>query len=427
MAKFATDNGGIELLEVVEELDVSGGAEMSKRHGLRGALEKIEAGRADGLIVGYFDRLARSTETGMEVMRRLAAVRGRLYVAEEGEQKIDTPDAWFVFTIKMATAELYRKQAGVKTHAAKANAIARGVPTFNNITPGYVQPARGKPLEPDPVLAPVVRKAFEMRADGASWNTVRAHLRAHGIVRCLRGTVNLLKSRMVLGELHFGELVNLAAHEAIVDLEVWNQVQRRQKVRGRYSEKPRLLGRLGLVRCGSCGTAMHVGGQTARGKSFPDYRCPGRAAGAACERSMSIHAGVLEPIVEAEAQTILEGRRGTHQAEQRVARLEADLRAAEADRDELIEGFRKVRHVPSAAAQINEAQLLVEALMQELEAAKEAADPIFYIYADQGWQKLSFEEKRRLIRASFVSITILPRTAASRVRFEYSGRQTFLE
>ena len=417
----------ITLLETVYELDVSGGSSMLERTRLDSILGDIEARRcgADSLVVAYFDRLARSTEVGQEVMRRLVAARGHLYVAEEGaEQKIDTPDAWFIFTVKMATAELYRRQAGTKTHAAKVNAIARGVPTFANIPPGYVRTAAG-PLEPD-VLAPVMVRAYELRDKGASWNQVRAHLRAHGIRRSLRGTVNLLSTRIYLGELHFGELVNLTAHEPIVDFALWTRVQQRLSVRGRYSETPRLLARLGVLKCGNCGSALHVGSQSRKGVSYPDYRCPGRSAGLPCENSVSIQAPLLEAIVVERARADLGKRAGTLDAEQRVVALSDQVQAAEAERDTLVVAFDPVKNTAVAMTRIADAQAKVNELAARLAAARADADPVFHTYVDTDWDNYDFETQRRLIRASFCAIEVHSGYGRDRVRFFSTGHQAQL-
>ncbi len=79
----------------------------------------------------------------------------------------------------------------------------------------------------DPVTVPVVAEAFEMRADGATFDAVRTFLADHGIARSYHGTTTMLATRTVLGELHFGSYApNLTAHEAIVDRAVWDRVQR---------------------------------------------------------------------------------------------------------------------------------------------------------------------------------------------------------
>jgi hypothetical protein len=63
----------------------------------------------------------------------------------------------------------------------------------------------------------------------------------------------MLASRVYLGELHFGELANLQAHKPIIERDLWNCVQRMVVPRGRQASSTRLLARLGVLRCGSCG------------------------------------------------------------------------------------------------------------------------------------------------------------------------------
>ena len=64
------------------------------------------------------------------------------------------------------------------------------------------------------------------------------------------------QSRAYLGELHFGELVNLQAWPAIVPRELWEQVQKTRIPRGPMPRSELLLARLGVLRCGSCGCRM---------------------------------------------------------------------------------------------------------------------------------------------------------------------------
>ena len=65
------ERDGLKLIDTIEELDVSGGSPLAKRHGLRSAVELVEAGQADVLVVAYFDRLVRSLQVQAEVVRRI--------------------------------------------------------------------------------------------------------------------------------------------------------------------------------------------------------------------------------------------------------------------------------------------------------------------------------------------------------------------
>ena len=57
--RWARDRGERLVASPIPEIDVSGKLPLSKRPGLLAAIEMIEAGRADQLVVAYFDRLVR--------------------------------------------------------------------------------------------------------------------------------------------------------------------------------------------------------------------------------------------------------------------------------------------------------------------------------------------------------------------------------
>src|SRR5437763_224266 len=87
-------------------------------------------------------------------------------------------------------------------------------------------PAQLHQSTPAPKTAPLVAQAFRLRATGATVMEVRDFLREHGVERSFHGVQSLLGSRVVLGELRFGDLVNRQAHDAIVDEVTWQKVQR---------------------------------------------------------------------------------------------------------------------------------------------------------------------------------------------------------
>jgi DNA invertase Pin-like site-specific DNA recombinase len=62
--RWARDRGERLVASSFPEIDVSGKLPLSKRPGLLAAIEMIEAGRADQLVVAYFDRLVRSLKVG---------------------------------------------------------------------------------------------------------------------------------------------------------------------------------------------------------------------------------------------------------------------------------------------------------------------------------------------------------------------------
>ena len=76
--RWAKDRGERLVASPIPEIDVSGKLPLSRRPGLLAAIEMIEAGRADQLVVAYFDRLVRSLKVQLEVIERVEGGRGDL-------------------------------------------------------------------------------------------------------------------------------------------------------------------------------------------------------------------------------------------------------------------------------------------------------------------------------------------------------------
>jgi site-specific DNA recombinase len=217
----ACERDGLELLTVHEELDVSGGTPIEQRSGLRGALEAVEDGRAQIIMVAYFDRLVRSLRVQAEVVSRVEAAGGRVLALDIGEVTEATAGQWLSGTMLGAVSEYYRRSVSERVRGAQARAVARGAMPSPQVVPGYRRREDGR-LEPDGD-ADVIRGAFELRAGGATVKVVREYLAANGVRRSYAGTRDLLSSRVYLGEIHFGKLSNLEAHEPLVDVSTYGR------------------------------------------------------------------------------------------------------------------------------------------------------------------------------------------------------------
>ena len=145
-------------------------------------------------------------------------------------------------------------------------------------------------LEVDEATRPIVVGAFEARAEGKSLAEIRKWLKAQGVERSHRGVQELLASRVSLGEIRFGKLVNLQAHEPIIDPDLWRRVQARKAHRGPKPKSKALLARLGVLRCASCGKPMSAAVMP-QGGGYPIYRCGSTND---CDRHMVISAELVE-------------------------------------------------------------------------------------------------------------------------------------
>lgn len=412
--RAACERDGLELVEVLEELDVSGGSPLDRRPGLRRAVELVEADAAEVVVAAYFDRLVRSLTVQAEVVSRVEAAGGAILAVDVGQVTNGSAGQWLSGTMLGAVAEYHRRATAERTQDAKRRAVERGVAPFPNLPPGFRRAADDARVEVDPELAPIVVEAFERRASGATIMDVRAFLREHGIERSFHGVQAMLRSRLYLGELRFGETVREDVELAIVERDLWNRVQRLQVPRGRRPKSERLLARLGVLRCGSCGSRMVVGSTRQRGKAYAMYRCPPIGD---CKRRVTIGAELVEGAVERAVRTILDGASGSA-SEDLAAELEEAEREAErreAKRDAVIRALAELDDLEAARETILELREACDEARERVAELRAATAPASTIEASGDWDLLSLDERRALIRAVLDSVLVGPGRGLDRV------------
>jgi site-specific DNA recombinase len=408
---------GLRVVDVIEELDVSGGTALASRAGLRRAVEMVEAGEAEVVVVAFFDRLVRSLAVQAEVVERIEQAGGKILAVDVGEVRADTASRWLSSTMLGLVAEYHRRSTSERTADAKRRAVARGVPPFPNVPPGYRRREDGS-LEPHPKHARAVADAFRLRAGGATVMKVREHLRRHGIERSFHGTTSLLASRIVLGELHFGDLVNAESHPAIVDARTWQAVQRMRSPRGRRPKSDRLLARIGVLRCGTCGARMVIGTTKQGSKLHTFYRCPPNAD---CPRRVTISAEVAERTIVEAVKELLEGMRGTASMNDGIADAERRIDACEQELDAAVRAFSGLDDVDAARerlAELKEARDYASDRLAELQAAAVPAVSV----SVGGWDDLTLDERRALIHAVIERADVAPGRGSDRISVEPRGQ-----
>jgi site-specific DNA recombinase len=148
-----------------------------------------------------------------------------------------------------------------------------------------------------PAEAATVRRIFREYLEGQAQAAIARGLARDEIKTTRGGAWNqsqvsaLLRSRLYVGEVqYYGEWFP-GQHDPIVDVDVFDAVQRvlRGVPRdrgGRRAAEPFLLGR-GMLKCGSCGSSMRVRSEPSRNTEWRAfYRCTGREGGAAPECRM---------------------------------------------------------------------------------------------------------------------------------------------
>ncbi len=408
---------GLQLLATTDEMDVSGGTAFKDREGLRYAVEAVERGEVQAIVAAYFDRFFRDLDVQREVVRRVNKAGGDVLAVGFGRVGEDTPEEWLNGTMQGMMSEYQRRQAKSRITKAQRQAVERGVVPYPYDCPGYMRVTddRGKNprFVPDPVKAPIVAQAFQLRADRAGIRQVRAFLAENGIERSFHGVQALLRSRVVLGELRFGDLVNPSSHEPIVDESTWRSVQKMVLPRGRRAKSDHLLARLGVLRCGSCGALMQVGNT---GGPYPIYRCSPTGD---CTNRMAITASIAEQVVSDRVRAALadvEGRASVQtnvqDAENRVQRAQDTLSAA----IKAFDGWTE----PEAVAKLAELRSERDEAEAHLNQLPDTA-PTVAVDGAADWEKLTLEEKRGLIKAIVKRAVINEGRGSARVAVELFG------
>lgn len=315
------------------------------------------------------------------------------------------PDSGWLEQMFGPVAEYQRRSAKERTHEAQVLAVARGATPFARVPIGYQRQDDGT-LAPDPDTVPVAVKAFEMRAAGDSMKDIRDMLRVSGIDRSIRGVQTMLTNRLYIGELHYGEMVNLNACEPIIDRDTFRRVGSMIIPRGPKPKSPRLLARLRILRCGNCGAALSSmviprGGAAGHRNDYPVYRC---ASSNECSRHVMISARIAENAVADAVKAALAGSTATVSLDTKDAAQA--LAWAQAALDAAISNFTAagVDAEPAVVAKLKR-------LRDDRDEAQQRVDRIaptssITINGATDWDRLSQDGQRAVIAAVVESATV---------------------
>jgi site-specific DNA recombinase len=415
----------LTLVARFEELNKSAfSRSLSRRPGLLPAVEMIERGEADVIVVAYFDRLFRKSAVQVETMARIDRAGGGFLTGDAGEivgESIASAGQWAIPQLFGFMAEFQARQVRDKTRGAKVRAVANGIPPFSNIPLGYYKDMdKTSPtyrrLLVNEAEAEVVRELFERRASGESLKTLRDWLLSRGIHKSWRAVQEMLKNRMYLGELHFGKnLVNLHSHQGIIDAGRFREIQKQRQPRGRREKSVRLLARQDLVVCATCGGRLVVGGQQRRDRlgnsvRYVDYRC--NPVGT-CTRRVSISAEVLERSV---AEWVVARLERAHEEGHATVGSASSLRDAEAALQKAEATYQQAQRNALTLDLMREPG--TQQFLEELKAARDEASEhldglrlrlgVTETVSAADWPRMSLVRQRALIRALIERIVVGP-------------------
>ena len=147
-----------------EDGGVSGGKAPHQRPGLAGALDAVQTGRAERLIVAKIDRLSRRFRDAVDLMETAADEGWPLYIADI-DADLTTSNGRLVARMLAAISEDERDRIRQRTKAALAAKKAAGV----------------RLGRPSTLPAEVVARIVTDRASGVSFGKIAAALNADGV------------------------------------------------------------------------------------------------------------------------------------------------------------------------------------------------------------------------------------------------------
>lgn len=268
----------------------SGAGSYMKRPGMVALLSFLDA-QPDEEFAVIFDDLKRASRDTRAFLDLREAFRTRGVIVECLNFKFeDTPEGEFIETIIAAQGALERKQNQRQVSQKMKARMESGY--YVHAAPiGYKYvpvKGRGKMLFPDEPLASIIKEAFEGYASGrfASQAEVTRFFERypefprnkHGRVVQQR-TVDILTHPAYTGHIHsdyYGIHWLKAHHEAIVSLELFDQVQQRRKG-ATYAPKRANIGDdfalRGTVVCDCCETPLRSSWTKGSTKLYPYYLC----------------------------------------------------------------------------------------------------------------------------------------------------------
>jgi DNA invertase Pin-like site-specific DNA recombinase len=398
---------GPRLGEVFEELNQSGGRD--DRPKLMRAIERVECGESNGLIVAKLDRFGRSLLDGLRAIQRIEEAGGTFVSVQDGLD-LTTPTGKLVLQILLSISEWELARIKANWEVAIERAIARGVYT-SQVPIGYRRGPGGR-LQVDPGRGAIVREIFAQRISGKSRREIAEGLNELGLKTATGGPFNdggiavILANPAYRGEARKRKYRNPAAHQPLVDPATWQKCQVLDRAPRRRLES--LLA--GIIRCGSCGRMMAA--QRPSGVAmvrFNVYRC-GSEKGQ-CSAPAHARGEELDPLIEEFVfkHCRIAARKGDAAAlrrcEQAVAAAEAELAAY---RDEPL--VLSTIGVESFAAGLACRHQLLEERQLELTQARRAATParIDLEALEKSWPALSWDERREALRDVIDLVVVEP-------------------
>lgn len=280
------DRNGIEIVGVYADRHVSGRS-VKGRMEFQKMIKDAEKGLFACVVTWKVDRFGRDRYDIANNKMKLKRTGVKLLYSKESIP--EGPEGIILESVLEGLAEYYSADLAQKVSRGYRENAKKGVWTFP-LPLGYTRDEH-KHIIPDPVVAPLIRRCFELYAAGTKEKELVDWLRSQGVTG-QRGKpigngvmYRLLRSRRYLGEFEI-QSVKYEGIEPLVPAELFEQVQTmfptsRNNAAGRAKVNYLLSCK---CFCGYCGTMLSGESGTGKsGKLYSYYKCGKKKRGGSCE------------------------------------------------------------------------------------------------------------------------------------------------
>ncbi len=244
-------------------------------------IEKVYASKEPiGIIAWHPDRLARNSVDGGQVIylidqQKITALKFPTFWFEP------TPQGLFMLQVAFGQSKYYSDNLAQNIKRGIRQKLRRGE-YYGSAPLGYVHNAKTRNIDPDPVKARLIKKAFaEYARGGTSLTDLQKKMNLWGLTtRAGKPLALSTVHKIMRNPAYIGIIIRKGesyegSFKPLIKREVWEEVQARLKENGRprRSKDKHDFPFGGLFRCAECGGGITAQYAKGRGGTYIYYRC----------------------------------------------------------------------------------------------------------------------------------------------------------
>ena len=273
-----------ENLFIAEKFIESKSAKKPGREVFNEMIQKIyDSKEPVGILAWHPDRLARNSVDGGQIIYlidigKIVSLRFPTFWFEP------TPQGLFMLQVAFGQSKYYSDNLSENVKRGIRQKLRRG--EWPGLAPfGYVNNPKTRNIEPDPVKAKIIKRAFEEYSQGKhTLESLGERLKFWGVVSktgkplCKATIQRMLTNKVYIGLIVHNSETYEGKFEPIVSRATFEKMQEvlKNRAKPRHSKKRHYFPFTGLLKCGECGAAITAQWAHGNGGTYRYYRCTKR-------------------------------------------------------------------------------------------------------------------------------------------------------